>query len=245
MHKFILLKNQKSHKFNGSYNEIERIDKIKYCLKFALLLLLITNYTFYNSDKLYLKTDEKNEYNYTMKNHSLYNQIKYPQISILIFNADKKDQLLNFSKQLLDQTLKDIQILILFKHDNKKRNNDFVQKFQLNDNRINILEFTTLEKNIFQIMEKIKGKFTLIIDKIINFGQQQLENFYNFTKGKINNIFEFKVKNTYLYLIKTKLLINHIKVMPFPILNNISIAFCPNNIYTPLTYVAMLSVFTF
>ena len=30
--------------------------------------------------------------------------------------------------------------------------------------------------------------------------------------------------------------------MPFPVLNNISIAFCPNNIYTPLTYVAMLSV---
>ena len=121
MYKFILLKNQKSHKFNGTYNEIERIDKIKYCLKFALLLLLITNYTFYNSDKLYLKTDEKNEYNYTMKNHSLYNLIKYPQISILIFYTDKTDKLLNFAKQLLDQTLKDIQILIFFKNDNKKR----------------------------------------------------------------------------------------------------------------------------
>ena len=203
MYKFILLKNQKSYKFNGSYNEIERIDKLNYCLKFALLLLLITNFTFYNPDKLYLKTDEKNEYNYTMKNHSLYNQIKYPQISILIFNADKKDQLLNFAKQLLDQTLKDIQIFICFKKENKKRNNNFIQKFPLNDNRIHIFEFSTLEENIFQII-----KFTLIIDKIINFGQQQLEDFYNFTKGKINNIFEFKVVNTYLYLIKTKLLSN-------------------------------------
>ena len=96
MYKFILLKNLKSHKFNGSYNEIERIDKINYCLKFGLLLLLIANFSFYNSDKLYLKTDEKNEYNYTMKNHSLYNLIKYPQISILIFDTDKKDQLITF-----------------------------------------------------------------------------------------------------------------------------------------------------
>lgn len=258
MYRFILLKNQKTYKFNGYYNEIERIDKLNYCLKFALLLLLITNFTFYNSDKLYLKTDEKNEYNYTMKNHSLYNLIKYPQISILIFYTDKTDKLLNFAKQLLDQTLKDIQILIFFKNDNKKRNNNFIRKFPLNDNRINIMEFKTLEENIFQIIDKIKGKFTLIIDKIINFGQQQLENFYNFTKGKINNIFEFKIEHTYLYLIKTKLLsnlldegnfifefndlINYIKEIPFPNLNHISIAFCPNNIYTPLTYVAMLSV---
>ena len=131
MYRFILLKNKKTYNFNGSYNENERIDKLNYCLKFALLILLITNFTFYNSDKLYLKTDEKNEYNYTMKNHSLYNLIKYPQISILIFYTDKTDKLLNFAKQLLDQTLKDIQILIFFKNDNKKRNNDFVQKFQL------------------------------------------------------------------------------------------------------------------
>ena len=132
-----------------------------------------------------------------MKNHSLYNLIKYPQISILIFYTDKTDKLLNFAKQLLDQTLKDIQILIFFKNDNKKRNNNFIRKFPLNDNRINIMEFTTLGENIFQIIDKIKGKFTLIIDKIINFGQQQLENFYNFTKGKINNIFEFKIGHTY------------------------------------------------
>ena len=41
MYRFILLKNQKTYKFNGYYNEIERIDKLNYCLKFALLLLIV------------------------------------------------------------------------------------------------------------------------------------------------------------------------------------------------------------
>ena len=258
MYNFILLNNQKIYKFHGTYNEIERTDKISYFIKFILLLLLITYFTFFNSDKLFLKTEEKNEYNYTMKNYSLYNLIKYPQITVLIFNIEEEDQLLNYSKQLLNQTLKDIHILCLLKNDNEKQNDTFFINHSLFDGRINIFKFRTLEDTIFQIMEKIKGKFILILDKIIDLGQQQLENFYNFTKGKINNIFEFSVENSNVYLIKTKILfdlldegnfifnindlINHIKSIPFPVLNNISIAFCPNNIYTPLTYVAMLSV---
>ena len=258
MYNFILLNNQKFYKFHGSYNENEKTDKISLSLKSLLLLLLITYFHFYNSEKLILKTEEENEYNYKMKNHSLYNLIKYPQISVLIFNIEKEEQLLNYTKQLLNQTLKDIQIIFLLKNDNENQKSTFNKNYSLTDERINIFKFSSLESIIFQLMDKIKGKFTLFIDEIINLGQKQLENFYNFTKGKINNIFEFSVENTNIYLIKTKILfnlldegnfifnltglINHIKSMPFPVLNNISIAFCPNNIYTPLTYVAMLSV---
>ena len=107
-------------------------------------------------------------------------------------------------------------------------------------------------------MNKIKGKFTLLVNKIINFGENKLEKFYNETKGKINNVFEFQSENENLYLIKTKLLsdlldsgkfifnymelVNKIKSLSLPNLNYISIAFCPNNIYTPLTYVSMISI---
>lgn len=107
-------------------------------------------------------------------------------------------------------------------------------------------------------MNKIKGKFTLLVNKIINFDENKLEKFYNETKGKINNVFEFQSENENLYLIKTKLLsdlldsgkfifnymelVNKIKSLSLPNLNYISIAFCPNNIYTPLTYVSMISI---
>ena len=49
-------------------------------------------------------------------------------------------------------------------------------------------------------MNKIKGKFTLLVNKIINFGENKLEKFYNETKGKINNVFEFQSENENLYL---------------------------------------------
>ena len=42
-------------------------------------------------------------------------------------------------------------------------------------------------------MNKIKGKFTLMIDKLITFGEDLLEKYYSLTKGKINNIFEISI----------------------------------------------------
>ena len=107
-------------------------------------------------------------------------------------------------------------------------------------------------------MNKIKGKFTLMIDKLITFGEDFLEKYYNLTKGKINNLFEIKAEKQTLYLIKSKILselldngkfnfdytklINSIKSSPLPNFNYISIAYCPNNIYTPFAYVSMISI---
>ena len=39
-------------------------------------------------------------------------------------------------------------------------------------------------------MNKIKGKFILMIDKLITFGEELLEKYYNITKGKINNDYQ-------------------------------------------------------
>ena len=107
-------------------------------------------------------------------------------------------------------------------------------------------------------MNKIKGKFTLMIDKLITFGEDFLEKYYNLTKGKINNLFEIKAEKQTLYLIKSKILselldngkfnfdytklINNIKSSPLPNFNYISIAYCPNNAYKPFVYVSMISI---
>ena len=91
------------------------------------------------------------------------------------------------------------------------------------------------------------------------FELDEIEKFYNFTKGKINNIFNFTTKNkNIVYLIKSKILkdiqdkdlnfynlknmINYINSLPPPQLNYISIALCPDNYYTPYAYVAMISI---
>ena len=264
MNNFILLNNYKSYKFHSTFNEIEKIDKTDnsiYTIKFALLIILILYFSFYNPNKLYLKTFEQNAFNYEMKNYSLYNLSRYPQISILLYNIEEKEQLLNFSNTIFSQTLKDIQIIYLWKNKREKQNYNIIKNISLFDERIIIVEYqekTNIEENIYFLMNKIKGKFTFIIDKIFNFCENQLESFYNATKGKINNIFEFSVENIILYLIKTKILfdllddgkffssfqelVNNIKLMPLPNLNYISISFCPNNIYTPLTYVSMISI---
>ena len=61
-----------------------------------------------------------------------------------------------------------------------------IKQQSLKDNRISFYEYGKLEEdNIFEIMNKIKGKFTLMIDKLITFAEELLQKYYNLTKGKI------------------------------------------------------------
>lgn len=90
------------------------------------------------------------------------------------------------------------------------------------------------------------------------FENDSLEKFYNFTKGKINNIFKFKIKKKYIYLIRTKLLkdindnniyfqnfsnlIRYISSLTEPHLNYISVALSSTNHYSSMVYVCILSI---
>ena len=259
MNKFILLNTKKLYTFPSNVVEFSKDDKFTFIIKYILLTLLIITFYSYKSNKLYLNTYEQNELNYTMKNYSLYNLSRYPQISILLFDIEKEIQLLNLANNFMNQTLKDIQILFSRQNKANLQNYNIIRNMSLFDERISIFEYsTTIEESIFSLINKIKGKFTLFINKLFDFDEKLLETFYNETKGKINNIFEFQLKNEILYLIKTKILfdlldngnfvfnykelINKIKSLPNPDLNYISIAFCPNNLYTPLTYVSMISI---
>ena len=259
MNKFILLNNRKSYNFESNFNDVYNTNDIIFIVKYISLILLIISFFSYKSNKLYLNTNDQNEFNYTMKNNSLYSLSKYPQISILLYNIEYETKLLNLINNLMNQSLKDIQILFLWKNKTNLQDYNKIKNISLIDKRISIFDYyTSLEESIFNLMNKIKGKFTLLVNKIINFDENKLEKFYNDTKGKINNVFEFQSENENLYLIKTKLLsdlldsgkfifnymelVNKIKSLSLPNLNYISIAFCPNNIYTPLTYVSMISI---
>ena len=261
MNNFILLNNTKYNKFNqSSFEQNENDSIIPINPKFILLFLLII-ILFLNLNNLKASTNV-NESNYIMGGYSLYNWTYYPQISLLIYNIENwnlnEEQLLNFIDNLKNQKLKDIQIIYLLNNQTENKNLKVIKQQSLIDNRISFYKYGKLvEDNIFEIMNKIKGKFTLMIDKLITFGEDFLEKYYNLTKGKINNLFEIKAEKQTLYLIKSKILselldngkfnfdytklINSIKSSPLPNFNYISIAYCPNNNYTPFVYVSMIS----
>ena len=261
MNNFILLNNKKYNKFNQFSNEQNENDTISpFNPKFILLFLLIT-ILFFNLQ--YLKYTNNNDNNYIMGSYSLYNWSYYPEISLLIYDIENWNldniQSLNLIDNLKNQKLKDIQIIFLLKNETDNENIKLIKMQSLNDNRISFYEYENLLiNNIFELMNIIKGKFTLIIDKLINFSENLLEQYYISTKGKIDNIFDIQIENKTFYLIKTKILsdlldngnfdlnyknlINSIKSIPLSNFNYISIAYCPNNIYTPFAYVSMISV---
>ena len=119
-------------------------------------------------------------------------------------------------------------------------------------NKISRIDFLNL-------IHKIKGKFTIFLENNIKLEDEELKNFYIYTQGKTDNAFKFKTKKgNVVYLIRSKILkdlierlktfknineiIKNIISTPNPKLNYISIALCPDNYYTPLTYVAMMSI---
>ena len=261
MNNFIFLNKPKYSKFHQASNEQNENDStITINPKFIPLFLLIL-ILFLNLNLLKVQTTV-NDSNYIMGGYSLYNWTYYPQISLLIYNIENwnlnMEKLLNFTDKLKNQKLKDIQIIFLLKNQTENKNSKVIKKQSLIDKRISFYEYEKLvEDNIFELLNKIKGKFTLIIDKLISFGEDLFEKYYNLTRGKINHFFEIKTENKTLYLIKTKILsdlldngkfnfnytelINNIKSLPLPNFNYISIAYCPNNIYTPFAYVSMIS----
>jgi hypothetical protein len=196
-------------------------------------------------------------------NYSLYNYFKYPQISIIMPNIDKwplnNNDILKLILNIKQQTLKNIEIFIT---SSKNKINEYnnLKNLSLLDKRIKI-KISERKKSIntlFSLMNLLKGKFILIINKYLNFKINDFEKFYNFTKGKIKNIFEFKINEKSLFLIKTKILkdindinlkfknisnlIEYISSLAEPHINYIPIGLTLNNNYAPLAYVCMTSI---
>jgi lipopolysaccharide biosynthesis glycosyltransferase len=204
-----------------------------------------------------------NDYGSIMGNHSLYKFYKYDQISLLIsginnWKIDDKS-ILKFIDGIEKQTLKEIQIIFILPNDLKNHRVNLIKISIHKKKKMQIFTQTEKEElDNYYLMNLIKGKFILIVDKFIEFEKNDLERLFSFTKGKIDNIFESQIQNNSFYLIKTKALknlvdngqffnnfsnlITNIIPLPKPQLNYISIAICPDDYYVPLTYVSMISI---
>ena len=198
-----------------------------------------------------------------MGNHSLYNLYKYEQITLLIYNINdwiiNDTSILIFIKSLQQQTLKEVQVIFILPNDSENTRFDLIKKnIKKNDNMEIFNSSERKEVDIYYLINLIRGKFLMILEKFIIFNKKELEKIFALTKGKIDNIFEKKIQNNNFYLIKTKILrnlidngyifnntthlINTFLSLPNPQLNYISISMCPNDYYVPLTYVSMISI---
>jgi lipopolysaccharide biosynthesis glycosyltransferase len=239
---------------------------ISYILRILILIffLLLLKISVVKKNK-----NNKNNKNYNNRyssiingNYSLYDSFKYPQISIIIPDIDilaLKNNIFKLMMSLKNQTLNNIEIILTstkteFKEYKKLEN------LCLKDKRIKLIKIKRKEpiNNLFFLMKILKGKFVLILNKYFDFKRNDFENFYQFTIGKIKNIFEFKKKRESLFLIKSKILrdindnninfenfsslIEYITSLPEPKLNYISIALSTSNKYISIIYVCMTSI---
>ena len=195
-------------------------------------------------------------------NYSLYDSFKYPQISIIIPDIDiwvLKNNIIQLIMNLKSQTLNNIEVILTSTNTQFKEYKELENLCQI-DKRIKLKKIKRKEQinNLFSLMQLLKGKFVLILNKYFDFKRNDFEKFYKFTIGKIKNIFEFKKERESLFLIKSKILrdindnnihfnnysnlIDYINSLPEPKLNYISIALSTSNKYISLVYVCMTSI---
>ena len=231
-------------------------------LKLIILLIIFSQILYHIEYKKSIPNINVFDGPFKMENYSFYNSLDFPLITIIIdLEKLKLDNLVieYYIINLLNQTLKEIEIIIYCYYkecDNKtlKYNTSLYNKkiHNYNSKKNFIID-------IFKIIDTVKGKFILLLNKMIKFDNDELNYFYHYTNGKINNIFNFgRMDNYELYLIRTKTirdieddeknfhdfkeLINYIEFLPEPSINYIPIALSPNDKYTPLAYTSMLSI---
>ncbi len=230
---------------------------------YKLLISTLIFWNIHNYVELTKKSKILNSYDgpFKMGNYSLYNSFNSPIISIVIYlKKSNLNELIieSYAINFLQQTLKNIEIIIYCYYKdicNLMSNISSVYK--------NIYIYTSKKRNkiinIFNIISIIKGQFMIFIDNIINLNNEELYYFFNYTKGKIDNIFKLKTKNNdVINIIRTKILkdieddgehftdfnelINYIELFPKPNIKYIPIALSPNDKYLPLSYTSMLSI---
>lgn len=263
----VFLKESKDNYFDSSKIAKIAISKINnksfliFNVIFAFINITIICGIFYK--KYFGENNIITYYDNNIGNYSLYNVFKYPQISILIssidiINLDNKNiSLYNVINSLRNQTIQDIEIIFLLsKVDNA--NYRIIRNFTKLDKRVRIVFKINGKNNLVNLIFQSKGKFILFNNNFEIFESNELEKYYNYTKGKINYLYKFTSnKGNNIYLIKSKILkditdqdikfnyikdiIKYINSMPKPNINYVNVALCPDNYYTPYTYVAMLS----
>ena len=246
-------------------------------LKMLLIFLffLLTHYSkkinlikyWSNRNIFNLNKKERNDKNDCLfeyyKNLDIYKYFKYPLISIIIQikNNTNEKEMKDFFNKLNNFKNRDNIEIVFSILENKIEINNFTKKYF---KKLKIIQAKNnfIYKNIFQIIQQCKGKYLIFINindfNLIN--ENFVEDFYNYTNGKIDNIYEiFSEKNNKsYYIIKTKILrniydngtifanydelIDLIKSINKPNLNYIDISLCIDNNYLLNAYVAIISI---
>ena len=201
-----------------------------------------------------------------INNYKLYNCTDNPFLT-LVFNFSYLNMNLNigdmknFMRLFSEREYKNIQIVFLNDSSNhifeNNENNLFFKEKRIEKFKF---EYQNWTKSFISLMNKIKGKFLIMLDNIVNLEKNELDRIYNITKGSIQNIFklEYKNNNCFYYLIRTKIIkdiidseisfnnyndiINLIYEQTELKFNYIHIVFCPNNYYSYLAYTSMISI---
>ena len=209
-------------------------------------------------------------WNYTylkneMHNYSLYNEFNNPKLSLILIikdnNENEENNIIDQINFIISQNFINMEILLFLKYDNK-----FYYlietEFQnlIKDKILKIYNQSDNNKQTYtNSIDIIKGTYTIFINKLNLVNLLQLKQIYNYTQMPIINYYSFNVTSELsLYLIKSKILknmlddgikfksYNHIiyKIKNYPIkeINYIHITYCPNNHFTSLVYVSMISI---
>ena len=201
-----------------------------------------------------------------MHNYSLYNIFKSPLISIVCLNNETP----KYNKNRIEQYLKfknskintDFEIILCNNIENKYSANKYekeLTKYMNNE----VLKIYNKQNNftvdLYNIMNIIKGYYTIFVNNINLLENISFNDIYQYSKNSINKYDCIHITNdSDLYIVKTKLIkdlidngnlfnsiddiIQKIENISLPEFNYIHISICPNNKFTNLVYVAMISI---
>ena len=192
---------------------------IKYFQKsiISLLLILLIIYPFkskkYESFKSF--TNKKNELNKDpiIHNYKLFNNNETILLSLILNFSISNINLLNntlqdFLTDLSKSVFHDIQIILLHESQNAVIFNESIKSF-LKRRKIEIFSFNAKMwlNNFLDLLNLIKGKFLILINKICSIEKGVFKKIYDLTKGNIKNIIKIKNQNNEQFcLIRTKTL---------------------------------------
>ena len=242
-------------------------NKIILILFFINIFFIFEN-NFYLNNKIFKLVSKSKEENHENINNFTYKDFpniydKKNKISVLIPHydkilIDKNYSNINMIKTFLNQSLKDIEILISL-----KKNTTLFSQINEYNKQYNNLKLFEEENDIFNdtinLVLSSQAKYVTIIKKYVCLNNTYFfETIFNETFGKINNIYEYKIENEVNYLIKNKILKdiiddniifndinkleNYIKIIQPVNLNYIPISYSIDNKYTIYSYVSMISI---
>ena len=146
-----------------------------------------------------------------INDYKLYDEYNNPFITV-IFNFSKvnviNETFINFLEDSFREIHKNTQIILLHTSSNNFLKNNEISKL-IRKKRIEIHKYmnNNYKDSFLALINRIKGRFFILLDKVTKFNEEEFSRIYNTIKGTIRNIFKIdNQQNTNsFYLIRTKI----------------------------------------